>query len=55
MSVLKQFLLSAKYYPNDNLVLAIVRRVDTDADAKIGFLEFVEFVTPQRKPSRPEV
>lgn len=43
---LKSFLLRFSFVPNDNLVLAIIRRVDLDCDAKLSFLEFVEAVRP---------
>ena len=43
---LKAFLLRASMIPNDNLVLAIIRRTDLDCDAKLSFMEFVEAVRP---------
>ena len=43
---LKSFLLSMSFIPNDNLILAIIRRMDLDSDAKLSFLEFVEAVRP---------
>lgn len=43
---LKSFLLRMSFIPNDNLVLAIIRRMDLDCDAKLSFMEFVEAVRP---------
>ena len=43
---LKAFLLRGSFIPNDNLVLAIIRRMDLDCDAKLSYMEFVEAVRP---------
>lgn len=43
---LKRFLLRFSYIPNDNLVLAIIRRMDLDCDAKLSLTEFIEAVRP---------
>jgi hypothetical protein len=43
-ATLKKFLLLSSYLPNDNLVLAIIRRVDVDGDAKINFMEFSDIL-----------
>ena len=52
---LKSFLLSMSFIPNDNLVMAIIRRMDLDSDAKLTFLEFVEAVRPmQDQPKLPD-
>ena len=32
--------------PNDNLLLAIIRRMDLDADAKLNFREFIDAIRP---------
>ena len=37
---LKRFLIKCKFLPNDNLLLAIIRRMDLDCDARLNFLEF---------------
>lgn len=43
---LKSFLLRYSFIPNDNLVLAIIRRMDLDCDAKLSLMEFIEAVRP---------
>ena len=47
---LKAFLMKQAYLPNDNLLLAIIRRVDLDCDAQLNFNEFVEIIRPQAPP-----
>ena len=53
---LKAFLLRGSFIPNDNLVLAIIRRTDLDCDARLGLMEFIEAVRPvEDQPSaRPK-
>jgi hypothetical protein len=34
------------YLPNDNLLLAVIRRIDLDCDAKLNFREFIDAITP---------
>jgi Ca2+-binding EF-hand superfamily protein len=43
---LKSFLIRCSYLPNDNLLLAIIRRVDLDGDARINFREFIDALRP---------
>jgi Ca2+-binding EF-hand superfamily protein len=43
---LKRFLVKCGVIPNDNLLLAIIRRMDLDADAKLNFKEFVDGIRP---------
>lgn len=43
---LKQFLIKCSYLPNDNLILAIIRRTDLDGDAKLNFREFIDALRP---------
>lgn len=43
---LKQFLMRHAYLPNDNLLMAIIRRIDLDCDAKLNFAEFYDAVRP---------
>jgi len=43
---LKRYLMSHSYMPNDNLLLAVIRRMDLDSDAKLNFNEFTEIITP---------
>ena len=38
---MKQFLVNYSYIPNDNLILAIIRRIDLNNDAKLNMKEFV--------------
>jgi len=40
------FLRSAGHYSTERELLSIVRRVDTDGDARIAFAEFSEFIGP---------
>jgi len=34
------------YLPNDNLLLAVIRRIDLDCDAKLNYNEFVNALRP---------
>jgi Ca2+-binding EF-hand superfamily protein len=43
---LKTFLIRCSYLPNDNLLLAIVRRLDLDGDARLNYREFVDAMRP---------
>lgn len=43
---LKKFLMNCAFLPNDNLTLAIIRRVDLDSDAKLNYKEFLDAVKP---------
>jgi hypothetical protein len=43
---LKLFLVRCSYIPNDNLVMAIIRRMDLDCDAKLNLLEFIDALSP---------
>jgi len=44
---LKRFLIKTGVFPNDNLLVAILRRFDLDADAKLSNKEFIEGIKPQ--------
>jgi Ca2+-binding EF-hand superfamily protein len=46
VSNLKSFLIKCSYLPNDNFLLAIVRRMDLDGDAKLNFREFIDALRP---------
>ena len=46
ISALKKFLIKCSYLPNDNLLLAIIRRIDLDCDAQLNYLEFVDNLRP---------
>jgi Ca2+-binding EF-hand superfamily protein len=43
---LKRFLVKTGVFPNDQLLIAIIRRFDLDADAKIKQAEFLEGLRP---------
>lgn len=43
---LKRFLIKCSFLPNDNLLLAIIRRIDLDCDAKLNYLEFCDAIRP---------
>ena len=43
---MKRFLIKCSVLPNDNLILAIIRRMDLDADAKLNLKEFIDAVRP---------
>lgn len=43
---LKRFLIKCGVLPNDGLLLAIIRRMDLDADAKLNMREFIDGVRP---------
>ena len=34
------------YLPNDNLLLAVIRRIDLDCDAKLNYNEFMDAIRP---------
>ena len=33
--------------PNDNLLIAMIRRIDLDCDARLNYLEFIDSIRPQ--------
>ena len=43
---LKRFLIKCSVLPHDNLLLAIIRRMDLDADAKLNLKEFIDSIRP---------
>lgn len=45
-SNLKRFLIKCGIFPNDALLISILRRFDLDADAKLSKKEFIEGVRP---------
>ena len=45
-SNLKRFLIKTGIFPNDSLLISILRRFDLDADAKLSLKEFIEGVMP---------
>jgi len=57
---LKRFLVKCGVLPNDSLLVAIIRRMDLDADAKLNFKEFIDSVRPienfiGKKVTKPSV
>ena len=56
---LKRFLIKCGVLPNDNLLIAIIRRMDLDADAKLNMKEFIDGVRPlenfTKKPTHQTV
>lgn len=46
------FLRSCGTYPTETELLAIVRRIDTDGDARLSYQEFAEFLRTASPPSR---
>lgn len=47
ISNIRQFFRNNHIYMTEQEALAIIRRIDTDGDAKISFSEFVDFMTYQ--------
>ena len=47
------FLRTQGHYATETELLAIVRRIDTDGDAKLDYSEFAEFLSSSYQPSRP--
>jgi Ca2+-binding EF-hand superfamily protein len=45
-SNLKRFLIKTGIFPNDTLLIGIIRRYDLDADAKLKYQEFVDGIKP---------
>lgn len=43
---LKRFLIKCSVLPNDHLLVAVIRRIDLDADAKLNFKEFIDAIRP---------
>jgi len=53
-------LIKCSVLPNDNLLIAVIRRIDLDADAKLNFREFIDAIRPienftNKKASKPLV
>ena len=43
---------SCGHYATETELLAIIRRIDTDGDAKLSYAEFAEFLRTSNPPSR---
>lgn len=50
---LKRFLESNGHYASERELLAIIRRIDTDGDAKLSYEEFSEFLRISYPPTPP--
>jgi len=55
MKGLKRFLIKTGVFPNEALLVSIIRRIDLDADAKLNFKEFAEFVIPIENYSKRSI
>jgi Ca2+-binding EF-hand superfamily protein len=44
---IRTFFKNNGYYPSEDEVVAVVRRLDTDADAKVNYSEFCEAIKSQ--------
>jgi len=49
---MKRFLMKSSVYPNEGILKSIIRRLDTDGDARLSFQEFTAAVTPQIEVTR---
>ena len=45
-AAIKRFLIKCRVYPSDDLLIAVVRRLDLDADARLSYKEFRDGVLP---------
>lgn len=52
---LKRFLIKTGVFPNGPLLIAIIRRFDLDADAKLNYKEFSEGVKPSEEYSKRQL
>ena len=52
---LKRFLVKCGIFPSDQLLLATIRRMDLDADAKLNMKEFIDGIRPLNNFSREKV
>jgi Ca2+-binding EF-hand superfamily protein len=43
---IKRFLMKTSVYPDEHLLKAVIRRLDSDGDARLSFKEFSEAVKP---------
>ena len=49
------FLRTQGHYATETELLAIIRRIDTDGDAKLSYSEFAEFLRSSSPPSRSTI
>ena len=45
-NAIKRFLIKCRIYPSDDLLIAVVRRMDLDADARLCYREFRDGIMP---------
>lgn len=45
-AALKRFLIKTRVYPSDDLLIAVIRRMDLDADARLSRKEFNDSILP---------
>lgn len=45
-SALKRFLIKTRVYPSDDMLIAVIRRLDLDADARLSRKEFKDGILP---------
>lgn len=45
-AAIKRFLIKCRVYPSDDLLIAVIRRLDMDADARLCYKEFRDGVLP---------
>lgn len=45
-SAIKRFLIKCRVYPSDDLLIAVIRRLDLDADARLCRKEFIDAIMP---------
>jgi Ca2+-binding EF-hand superfamily protein len=50
---LRAFFKTQGYYPTEDEIIAIVRRLDVDADCKISYAEFCEAIKTQEFSKTP--
>ena len=43
---LRRFMIKCGVIPSDSLLIAIIRRMDLDADAKLNLTEFIDGIRP---------
>jgi hypothetical protein len=45
-AAIKRFLIKCRVYPSDSLLIAVIRRLDLDADARLCYQEFRDGILP---------
>jgi len=52
---LKRFFAKFKLYPTDGVILAMIRRLDLDADSRLNKREFIDGILPQESYSKGSI